>query len=114
MEVSVTPTPTANETIAYEYVTTDWCHAAGDAAITYSEYQADSDVAFLDERLISLGIRWRFLKSKGLDYSEDYRTYMSQRQQKQARDGGNGMITTTGDGQYLLSPNMPIGGFPGP
>lgn len=113
-EFLVTPTPAAGETIAYEYVTKNWVHAADDIEETYSDYQADSDVAFLDEKIIILGVRWRFLKSKGLDYAEDFRTYMSERTQKQARDGGNGMITTTGDGQYLLSPNMPIGSFPGP
>jgi len=110
----ITPTPAAGETIAYEYVTTDWCYSSDEVPVPRSDYEADSDTAYLDEKIIVLGLRWRFLKSKGLEYSEDYRTYMSERTQRQARDGGNGMITTTGDGQFLLSPNLPVGGFPGP
>ena len=55
-----------------------------------------------------------FLKSKGLDYAEDFRTYQTERNQRMSRDGGNTMISTTGDTQYILSPNIPVGGFPGP
>jgi len=110
----ITPTPAAGETIAYEYVTKDWVYSDDTIPVARSDYEADTDTSYLDEKIIILGLRWRFLKSKGLEYSEDYRTYMSERQQRQARDGGNGMITTTGDGAYLLSPNMPVGSFPGP
>lgn len=113
-EFLVTPTPAAGQTIAYEYVTKDWVYSDDPVPVTRSDYEADSDTSFLDEKIIILGLRWRFLKSKGLDYAEDFRTYMTQREQRQARDGGNGMITTTGDGQFLLSPNLPVGSFPGP
>ncbi len=108
----VTPTPAAGETIAFEYVSKDWAYNPDDETFDY--YPSDDSTAFLDEWLMVLGLRWRFLKSKGLDYAEDFRTYTTERAQKQARDGGNGMITTTGDGQFLLSPNLPIGSFPGP
>lgn len=110
----ITPTPAADETIAYEYVTKNWVYSGTDPVVQRSDYEQDTDTAYLDEKLIVLGVRWRFLKSNGLEYGEDFRTYMSERNQKQARDGGNGMITTTGDGQFLLSPNLPVGGFPGP
>ena len=108
----VTPTPAAGQEIAYEYVSKNWCHSS--TGTPQSEYLIDSDEAYLDERLIILGVRWRFLKSKGLDYAEDFRTYMSQRTQKMARDGANSEISTTGDDQYILSPNIPEGSFPGP
>lgn len=110
----ITPTPTAGDEIAYEYGTKNWVYSDDTIPMSRSDYESDSDTSYLDEKLIILGVRWRFLKSKGLDYAEDFRTYMSERQQKQARDGGTGIIMTTGDGQYLLSPNMPVGSFPGP
>lgn len=113
-EFLITPTPAAGEIIAYEYLSKDWVHAEGDTDDTRSDYLLDSDVAFLNEKIIVLGVRWRFLKSKGLDYAEDFRTYQSERNQLMARDGGNGIINTTGDGQYMLSPNLPVGSFPGP
>lgn len=108
----VTPTPTAGETIAYEYISTNWCRSS--ALVPQSKYLIDSDVAYLDEDLIVLGIRWRFLKSKGLEYGEDFQTYESEKRQKQARDGGNSEISMTGDGEYVLSPNIPEGSFAGP
>lgn len=109
----VTPTPEAGEEIAYEYVTVDWAYADG-SLDPKPAFTQDTDGAFLDEWLITLGIRWRFLKSKGLDYAEDYRTYQSELVSKQARDGGNTELTTTGDTEYILSPNIPVGSFPGP
>ncbi len=109
----ITPTPPANEEIAYEYITKDWCYNASTLE-GQSDYVLDSDTSYLDEKLIVLGVRWRFLKSKGLDYAEDFRTYQTQVTQKQARDGGNTEISSTGDSGYILSPNLPVGSFPGP
>lgn len=111
-QMLITPTPTANETIAYEYVSNAWCRSAD--MIPQSDYLADTDVSYLSEKLIVLGIRWRWLKSKGLEYAEDFNTYERQKNQVMARDGGNTSISTTGDGEYILSPNLPVGSFPGP
>jgi len=108
----ITPTPAAGETIAYEYASKNWCKSSED--VPQSRFLADSDTTYIDSYLFTLGIRWRFLKSKGLDYAEDFRTYQSELAQVQARDGGNGQINTTGDGQYILSPNIPVGSYPGP
>lgn len=111
-EFLITPTPPAGQTIAYEYITRNWCKSA--ANVPQSEYLADTDEAYLDERLMALGVRWRFLKSKGLEYSEDFRTYESEKTQKQARDGGNSAISTTGTDYFLYGDNIPAGSFPGP
>ncbi len=105
-----TPTPTAGDDVAYEYVTNKWATAAdGTPQITFL---ADSDTTFLDEALIKLGLRWRFKSAKGLDYSEDFRTYQVQIQQAQARDGGSGVLNSTGIQLYNLPPNIPIGNWP--
>lgn len=108
----ITPTPTAGEMIAYEYISKNWARSA--LGVPQAQFLADDDENYLDDNLFRLGIRWRFLKSKGLDYAEDFRTYQEYIARKQARDGGNSMISTTGDGQYILSPNIPEGSFPGP
>jgi hypothetical protein len=108
----ITPTPTPNETIAYEYVTRNWVYdVVGDPKDSFTR---DDDETYLDPRLIILGIRWRFLKSKGLEYGEDFKTYQTERNQKMARDGGNTELSTTGSDGFILSPNVPEGGFPGP
>lgn len=108
----ITPTPTAGETIAFEYISNEWARDADDEPLT--EFTADTDTTLFNEGLIRLGLRWRFLKSKGLEYAEDYRSYMTERNQRMARDGGNASISTTGSGSYILSPNLPEGSFPGP
>jgi hypothetical protein len=108
----ITPVPTPNETIAYEYVTKNWAKSSG--GVPQDRFIIDSDESYLDEWLITLGVRWRFLKSKGLEYAQDLQTYNFELSQKQARDGGNTELSTTGSDGFILSPNIPEGGFPGP
>jgi hypothetical protein len=106
----VTPVPTAGEEIAYEYITTNWAKSAAGSA--QSMFEADTDLTYLDDKLFPLGIRWRFLKSKGLDYAEDYRSYQSERNQRMARDGGNGVIDSAGGTYYGFATNIQEGNFP--
>ena len=44
--------------------------------------------------LHTLGIVWRFKKSKGFDYAEDFTTYQVQTRQALNRDGGRPRIST--------------------
>lgn len=92
--LEIYPTPTAGQTCAYEYVSKNWAQTSG--AIGLAEMTADTDVALIEERLISLGIRWRYLKSKGLDYSEDFRTYQIEVGKAIARDGGRRTTSLSG------------------
>jgi len=107
----VTPTPGAGQTIAYEYITTHWAKSA--EGVPQREFLADTDETYLDDKLFPLGLRWRFLKSKGLDYAEDFRTYQSEKTQRMARDGGNTIIDSTGGNYYGWATNIQMGGFPG-
>lgn len=108
-----TPTPTAANTVAYEYITKNWCLAAD--LTEKAAFTADTDTTQLPEWLFTLGIRWRFRKSKNLDYAEDFRTYENEITQLAARDGGNGTLDITGRNLYnpLGLPNIPVGDFPG-
>jgi hypothetical protein len=107
----VTPTPPAGQEIAYEYITTDW--AKSTLGVPQSQFEADTDETYLDSKLFPLGIRWRFLKSKGLEYAEDFKTYQNERNQRMARDGGNGVIDTAGGDYYGYAANISEGNFPG-
>ena len=55
---------------------------------TLAAWAADTDVGILPEDLMGLGVVWRFLKAKGLDYSEPFRTYEAQLMLAVGRDGG--------------------------
>jgi len=109
----ITPTPAADNEIAYEYVSKNYVQAAnGDLKATFT---ADTDTPLLPDVLFRLGIRWRFLKSKGLDYSQDFDTYQRQVQQMMSRDGGATKLDVTGRTLYnsFGFPNLPLGNFPG-
>lgn len=86
----ITPAPTAGQTLAFRYMSTQWCQSAALVAQTY--WQADTDTAKLPEYLIALGIIWRYKKSKGLDYAEDMTTYERALDLAASRDRGNRMI----------------------
>jgi len=81
------PVPVAGDTWAFEYVSLNWLtNAAGDTE--YQAWQADDDVGKICECLMGLGVKWRFLREKGMDYSEAFRTYEMELTQRLANNGG--------------------------
>ena len=86
-EMLLFPTPSANgDTIAYEYISTYWCQSA--AGVAQATWAADSDVFRLDERLLIMGLKWRWLQVNGFDYSEEKREYDDELEAAKSRDGG--------------------------
>lgn len=84
----ITPAPAAGETIAYEYISKYWVDSnvvdgVGDA----TSFGNDADVPLLDEEMITLDIAWRYLKSRGLPYAEDFRSAELMIADRIARDG---------------------------
>jgi len=66
-------TPTAGETIYFEYIDK---RAVADSGGTPKErFTADTDVPRLDDHALMLCVRWRFLQRKGLEYGEAFREY---------------------------------------
>lgn len=107
----VTPTPNGTDTLAYEYITNKWARKS-DLSTDYTTWQVDTDTSYLSEPIIKLGIRWRFKKSKGLPYGEDYDTYRAQRDNAQGVDGGAAAISISGrEYQLGILPNLPEGNW---
>jgi hypothetical protein len=71
--ILITPTPTAGETVAYEYVSNKWCQSSGGTA--QSAWAADTDTAKLNEAAMTLGVVWRWRKAKGFDFAAAERDY---------------------------------------
>lgn len=109
----ITPTPPAGETIADEYISSNWCTSA-DGTVPKPAFTADSDIALISEDLMQLGLRWRWRKTKGLPYGEDFDTYERECQMTMARDGGSTSINISGASYYGALPNIPEGNWPGP
>lgn len=82
----LTPTPNGTDTYAYEYVSTQWCQSSGSTAQT--SWAADTDTGLLPEEVMTLGVIWRFLRAKGFDYAEAFRTYEMSKARAQIKDGG--------------------------
>lgn len=67
------PVPDAGNTIAYEYVINTPVESSGGAAQT--TWEADADVPKVPAELVELGIVWRFRKSFGQPYDDDWNEY---------------------------------------
>lgn len=88
----ISPTPTAAETIAYEYMSKKWCQSSG--SVGQVRWAADIDTGILDEDLMTLGVIWRYRKAKGLDYGEDMATYELEVAKSIMNDGARVRIDT--------------------
>lgn len=67
------PAPAATEVYNYNYYLSNWITSA--TGTPQAAWQADTDVSLIDEKVLVSGLEWRWLKSKGLDYSEEFRRY---------------------------------------
>lgn len=104
-----TPTPTAGDSVYYEYVSKNWAETSGGTAL--SAMTADTDVSLIDEELVTLDLIWRYRKAKGLDYSEEFRTLELELEKTIGRDGGS-RILSIGKPTIRYYPNVPDGNFP--
>lgn len=113
----ILPVPPAGQIIAYEYITKNWVKAplmdAPTRFSTQDEFTADNQTTYLDERLISYGIVWRFLQAKGLDYAEAMATYGAELERLQGAEKGARVLTLDGRGRFAIpaGPNLPDGNW---
>lgn len=104
------PVPSAGQTVGYSYVSLNT--VLSNASVPQTSYLADDDVARLPERIISLGIRWRFKAAKGLDYAEDMRTYEREKAVMQAKDRGMKTIQMSWPTIRMPGPYVQEGSWP--
>jgi hypothetical protein len=71
--LNIVPTPTGTDTLAFEYMSTSWCQSA--TGVGQSEWLADTDTYVLPDNLMTMGVKWRFLAAKGLDYAKELHDY---------------------------------------
>lgn len=78
------PTPLAGQTIAYEYRSKNWCQTS--LGVGQDAWAADTDTGVLSERLMGMGLVWRYKQAKGLDWEADYEKYAFEVSQALAAD----------------------------
>lgn len=102
------PSPSSGDSYFFEYYSRNWCQSA-DGATTYAAWAADDNTGILSEELMSLGLRWRYLRAKGMDYQEEYKTYRDRVNDAIARDGSKMSINLAGSQPGM--PNYPEGSW---
>lgn len=103
--VQILGVPTT-ETVSTSYVTKNWIINDG-LQPTISEWGADSDTCVFADRLMVLGIRWRWKQSKGLEYGQDFEDYELMRFQMISQDTSIETISTSAPDGYPGKPAWP-------
>lgn len=85
------PTPTSADTLAFDYYSKSWIVKQSDASNT-TRFASDNDTCRLDEDLLVLGLKWRFLQAKGMPYEPEYKLYESIKTSLIEDNGGKGPI----------------------
>jgi hypothetical protein len=83
-KIYIDPVPTDTATIAFEYISSNWCQSSGGTA--QSAWAADTDTGIISERLMTLGLKWRWRRAKGFDYGMELAEYEQARDIDAARD----------------------------
>lgn len=72
-ELLLEPTPTSAETIAFEYVSKNYCENAAGSGLAV--WTADTDTGVVDEEIFELSLIWRLLNRLGQPYAEEKAEY---------------------------------------
>lgn len=111
--IYLNPIPTnSTDVIAFDYYSKAWCSSATGTAQT--GWAADNDVYNLDEECFVLGLKWRFLRAKGLDYSQEYNDYELVTARVKARNGAGRDLPINSQSmrlRLLSDANVPDTGF---
>ena len=67
------PAMTAGKSLAFEYVSTNWCQSLG--GVAQSTWVADTDTGILNEELITRGVIFEFLWGDGLPADVAYESF---------------------------------------
>lgn len=77
-DILVIPSYSAGSSLAYEYISKNWCQSSGGTGQT--AWAADTDTGVLDEELLTLGTKFVYLTDEGLPNAaaaQDFDTYFN-------------------------------------
>ena len=106
-QILLYPVPTSTDQFAFEYVSNAFCESASGTAQT--AWAADTDVGKLDEELMTAGLVWRFLESKGLPFQRQFGEYERTVTRAIGQDGA--APTLRMGGKYMSRGKSYVGDF---
>jgi hypothetical protein len=80
------PSPSAGESIYFEYVSKNWCTDSTGSAQRRA-ISNDEDEVLLDDEIMLAGVEWRWRKAKGTEYAEEFNAYEALVANALARNG---------------------------
>lgn len=112
------PVPSSTDSIVYEYLSTNYFRASGGtakAAIT-----VDTDTTAIDENIVKLGVKFRFLQAKGLlptvgyQSAFEYMDYVAAAERAMMKDGAGKPILNMSNSQnpWWLAAHTPDSNWP--
>lgn len=102
------PTPTAVETLAFEYVSAYWVQPSGESEPTTETPAASTDTLWFDGHLLSRGLKVRFLEAKGFDSSAARNEYEAALAEASGGDGAHAVLDlASGSSRYRPVPRLP-------
>lgn len=85
-KLKFSPAPAAGQTATFPYVSKNYARASD--ATPKAQFDADTDGFVLDERLLTLGLVWRWRENKKLDASGDQEAFVKALDEYGAKDKG--------------------------
>lgn len=89
------PVPAAGQSVYFEWVSKNWCTDAS-GVTSRAAFTLDTDIAKLDETLLTLGGIWRFKHANNLDYGEDQEKAETAITEAITRDGSKARLNLGG------------------
>lgn len=102
--IQFNPKPPSGDQLFFEYQSKYWIIGADGSYKQY--FTLDTDGILLPEELVLMGLRWRWMKEKGLPYADLFNTYEEQVKNALGRDGGKPVLAMDNDGSRGPRPGI--------
>jgi hypothetical protein len=87
-QIHIKPAVASAATVKHFYMSNKLVAASAGASLTKTDFTVDTDEFFLGDRILRLGIIWRWKAAKGRPYAEDMTNYNIARDQLASGDKG--------------------------
>jgi hypothetical protein len=91
-QIHIRPAVTNTATVKHFYMSNKLVSATGSTTLTKTDFTVDTDEFFLGDRILKLGLIWRWKASKGRPYAEDMTNYNICRDNLASTDKGARVI----------------------